>query len=74
MLAACFFGALAALWAPGRRPWPGWLAAGALALVVGYSRVYLGVHYATDVVGGWAAGAAWLIAARRLSESSPTNQ
>jgi undecaprenyl-diphosphatase len=39
-----------------------WLLAAVIILLIGSSRVYLGVHYPTDVVGGYAVGLAWVTA------------
>lgn len=37
-----------------------WGAATLLIVLIGASRMYLGVHYLSDVVGGYAVGAGWL--------------
>jgi undecaprenyl-diphosphatase len=52
-----FFGILAGIFAPGAR----WRAAvAAMAVLLGLSRVYLGYHYPSDVVAGWALAVVWL--------------
>jgi membrane-associated phospholipid phosphatase len=38
------------------------LGAASLVLLIGFSRMYLGVHYFSDVVAGYAAGGVWLSA------------
>ena len=42
--------------------WPVVALAGTLAFAVGLSRVYLGVHYPSDILAGWAAATAWALA------------
>lgn len=52
-----------------RQPWRWAVKSACLAIaltmvvLVGISRVYLGVHWASDIAGGWTAGTVWLTSA-----------
>jgi membrane-associated phospholipid phosphatase len=64
MLGVTFYGCLAWLLARHFRQ-PGWAVPLLLwAMLIGLTRVYLHVHYATDVLAGFAGGAAWLVLLR----------
>jgi membrane-associated phospholipid phosphatase len=45
---------------PTRWRWPITVASLAFVLLVGVSRVYLGVHYPSDILAGWCAAIAWV--------------
>jgi len=63
MMASLFFLTLAALWLGRARPQLEKMfvlaAAIAISFVVGISRLYLGIHWPSDVLAGWAVGVGW---------------
>ena len=66
LLSFCFYGAIAFVLAAHLRRsslrMAVWLLTGVLVLLVGVSRIYLGVHYASDVIAGFTAAFIWLMA------------
>jgi undecaprenyl-diphosphatase len=64
MVALCFYGMLAYLLSRRLAHWHGrlaiFVATTILIIAIGISRIYLGVHYPSDVLGGYIAGAIWL--------------
>jgi undecaprenyl-diphosphatase len=65
MISFSFYGLLIFLaWQKIKLPWLKWLVCASLLLLIhliGISRVYLHVHYASDVLAGFALGTVWLI-------------
>jgi membrane-associated phospholipid phosphatase len=55
---------------PHRRKW--WALAPLFALGVGWARMYLGVHYPSDVLAGWSSAVGWvlLVASRNSTPAS----
>jgi undecaprenyl-diphosphatase len=72
-----FYGLLASILMAGensRRKRAGIVAIAVLAAsAIGLSRVYLGYHYPSDVLGGWACAAAWLALAQLKLAGPPEN-
>jgi undecaprenyl-diphosphatase len=64
IMSACFYGVVAAILTTRMKSRRAkiaiWTAAALLAVAVGFSRVYLGVHYPSDVLAGYAAAAIWV--------------
>ncbi len=64
MDSVAFYGALAVIvWSIAGRRWgiAAVVGAAVLSTLIGVSRIYLGYHYFTDVVGGALAGISWLL-------------
>lgn len=66
MVSTAFFGMIGYLiWVhlkeQGRRAGYVLVLSAVLIICIGLSRIYLGVHYVTDVLGGFTAGAIWLL-------------
>ena len=57
--AALAFALIAVTWNT-RWRWLVIVLTGLYTLMIGFTRLYLGVHYPTDVIGGWFVSAAWV--------------
>jgi membrane-associated phospholipid phosphatase len=74
----CFYGILAAILAARARGRGAklcvWMAAALLVAMIGVSRIYLGVHYPSDVIAGYCAGAVWVGAVGFLDRNLRTGE
>ena len=68
LASCCFFAGLAAILSgrikKRRTRTIVWIAAASMFLLIGFSRIYLGVHYTTDVIAGYCAALIWILVVR----------
>ena len=68
LTSACFFGALAAILTARIRSRRfriiTWIVCTLMFVLIGFSRIYLGVHHTTDVIAGFAAALIWILVVR----------
>lgn len=62
MISMAVAAALVFLGWPTRGRWPILIAGAAFVLLIGLSRLYLGVHYPSDILAGWCASLGWIAA------------
>jgi undecaprenyl-diphosphatase len=68
LTSACFFGALAAILTARVKSQRvrviAWVVCTLMFVLIGFSRIYLGVHHTTDVIAGFAAAMIWILIIR----------
>lgn len=52
---------------PTRLRWPALISAMPCVIAIGLSRLYLGVHYPSDILAGWCCSLLWVLAAYRCT-------
>lgn len=68
LTSACFYGAFAAIIAARMKSRRArtlvWIVCATIFMLIGLSRIYLGVHHTTDVIAGFAAALIWILVVR----------
>lgn len=74
LYAMCLYGMLAALVAPRVRRAAArvaiWIACAIMIVCIGVSRIYLGVHYPSDVIAGYASALVWVVGLKAAGDSA----